>query len=208
MIKSICIAFLLLISLSTELKSQDSLIQFSGLVLSSDSLQAIPVTNIYEKESKRGTISNFNGFFSFIVKRGDVIVFSNIGYANVEYQVPLDLVEERYSIIQLLTRDTIHLPPTMVYPWPSPDQFKEAFLKLDIPDDELARAKKNLEEDRLKEIGAYLPSDANESLDFYSRTEAAKYYHYGQVPPMNIFNPIAWAKFIKAWKDGKFKKQD
>ena len=190
------------------LKSQDTLIQFSGLVLTSDSLQAIPYTNIYEKASGRGTVSNFNGFFSFIVKPGDVIVFSNIGYTNIEYNVPRNLEGRRYSIIQLLTRDTVYLAPTVVYPWPSPEQFKEAFLTLNIPDDELARAMKNLEEDKLKEIGAYLPSDANETVDFYSRTEAAKYYHYNQIPPMNIFNPLAWAEFIKAWKEGKFKNKN
>jgi signal peptidase I len=186
---------------------KDTLIQFSGLVVTSDSLEAIPNTNIYVKSNLRGTVSNFNGFFSLIVMPGDVIVFSNIGYMNVEYKVPRGMANDRYSIIQLMSRDTIHLDETVIYPWPTPPQFKEAFLSLEIPDDELARAEKNLERDRLREIGEMLPSDANETLDFYSRTEAAKYYHYGQLPPMNIFNPIAWAQFIKAWKEGKFKKK-
>jgi len=30
----------------------------------------------------------------------------------------------------------------------------------------------------------------------------------GQVPPQNIFNPIAWAEFIQAWKRGDFKRKD
>jgi hypothetical protein len=40
------------------------------------------------------------------------------------------------------------------------------------------------------------------------RQQASNYYHYGQRPPMNIFNPIAWKKFFDAWKKGDFKKKD
>jgi len=40
------------------------------------------------------------------------------------------------------------------------------------------------------------------------RKQASNYYYYGQRPPMNIFNPIAWKKFFDAWKKGDFKKKD
>ena len=50
--------------------------------------------------------------------------------------------------------------------------------------------------------------DANESADMYFRNESYKYYYYVQVPPMNIFNPLAWAKFIEAWKNGDFKRKE
>jgi hypothetical protein len=122
--------------------------------------------------------------------------------------VPKGLDERRYSIIQLLTRDTINLDETVVYPWPSPRQFGEAFLSLDIPDDQMERARKNLEREKMQEISSYLPRDPNENLDFYAREQAAEYYYYGQIPPMNIFNPIAWAKFFEAWKNGEFRKKD
>ena len=36
---------------------------------------------------------------------------------------------------------------------------------------------------------------------------AGKTYYAGQIPPMNIFNPFAWAEFVKAWKRGDFKKK-
>jgi hypothetical protein len=32
-------------------------------------------------------------------------------------------------------------------------------------------------------------------------------YYSGQAPPLNILNPLAWAKFIQAWKDGDFKQE-
>ena len=40
------------------------------------------------------------------------------------------------------------------------------------------------------------------------RQQANKAYYSGQLPPMNILNPAAWAEFIRAWKRGDFKKKD
>jgi hypothetical protein len=38
--------------------------------------------------------------------------------------------------------------------------------------------------------------------------EYTRLYHAGQLPPNNLLNPLAWASFIKAWKDGEFRKKD
>lgn len=188
-----------------QAQSGDSLIQFSGLVLTSDSLKAIPNTNIYIQGTNRGAISNAQGFFSLVAKAGDTVVFSNVGFNRVKYGVPTGLETDRLSVVQLMTRDTIFLDPTVVYPWPSPEQFREAFLSLNVPDDNLERARKNLEREKLKELGEAMPNDPNEALDQYARDEAYKYYYYGQAPPYQILNPFAWAQFFKAWKEGLFK---
>lgn len=186
---------------------RDSLVQFSGLLVSSDSLEAIPYATVYIKSTSRGAVSNSKGFFSIVAHPGDTVQFSSIGYQRAQYIVPRNLVSDRYSIIQLMTRDTIHLAETVVYPWPSREQFREAFLSLHIPDDNLERARKNLEREKLKEMGKQMPQDAGEIMDYYTRTEAGKLYYYGQMPPMNIFSPLAWAQFFKAWKEGQFRAQ-
>lgn len=208
--RNVCKAILLIflgVSQSGQAQTTDSLVQFSGLVMTSDSLEGIPYVNIYIKTIGRGTVSDYNGFFSLVVKPGDTLVFSHISFERDRYIVPADLKGPRYSVIKLLTKDTINLAETIIYPWPSPMQFREAFLSLNIPDDDLERARKNLEREKLKEIGESLKPDANETLDLYARNEAYKYYYYGQIPPMNIFNPLAWAEFFKAWKRGDFKKK-
>ena len=33
--------------------------------------------------------------------------------------------------------------------------------------------------------------------------ENDKLYWTGQLPPNNLLNPLAWGKFIQAWKDGE-----
>ena len=60
--------------------SQTNLIQFSGVVVSQDSLQPVPYCSIIDKKTKRGTTSDYFGYFSFVASKGDTINFSCIGY--------------------------------------------------------------------------------------------------------------------------------
>ncbi len=50
--------------------------------------------------------------------------------------------------------------------------------------------------------------DASLNYKYSSQQYQSKLYYAGQYPPNNLLNPIAWAKFIKAWKNGDFKKKD
>ena len=38
--------------------------------------------------------------------------------------------------------------------------------------------------------------------NFMSSVHSKLYYAGGQLPPNNLLNPFAWAKFIQAWRDG------
>lgn len=194
--------------LSTTTVSAQKVLQLSGLVLTSDSLMGLPYATVLIKGTGRGTVTDYQGFFSLVVAKGDTIEFSSVGHRTNSFVVPDTLALERYSVIELLTRDTVYLPETQIFPWPTKDQFKQAFLSINIPDDDYERAKRNLDRERLKEIGMSMKMDGKENADYYFRNESYKYYYYGQVPPMNIFNPLAWAKFIEAWKNGDFKRKE
>jgi hypothetical protein len=186
------------------------LVQFTGMVLdgSDEQLYPVPYTNILVKEKSRGTYSDLRGFFSIVVEKGDVIVFSAIGYKTVEYKIPLDLKDDRYSIVQLMTQDIINLPETVIFPWPSREHFKLEFLAMDVTSELQARATRNLAEDALRRMRNEVPSDGPENANVYLRQQARNYYHIGQAPPMNIFNPIAWKQFFDSWKRGDFKQKD
>jgi hypothetical protein len=186
------------------------LVQFSGMVLDggTDQLYPVPYTNIYVKDQNRGTYSDFKGFFSIVVRKGDVITFSAIGYKTVEYKIPTDLQDDRYSIVQLMTQDTINLPETVVFPWPSREHFKLEFLAMDVSSELQERAMRNLTSETLEKLRRETPYDGRENANFYLRQQAREYYHIGQMPPMNIFNPIAWKQFFDSWKRGDFKKKD
>ena len=136
------------LQVSGQILENDRLVQFSGVIVTFDSLQPIPFSSIMIKNSNRGTISDYYGFFSFVAKMKDTIEFSALGFKKALFIIPDTLTDHRCSMIQILKQDTILLKEVMIFPWPTKEQFKEAFLHLRIPDDDLTRAEKNLDKDQ------------------------------------------------------------
>ncbi len=181
------------------------LIQFSGVVVEGDSLRAVPYTSIIVKNTNRGTISDYYGYFSFVAQKSDTIEFNAIGYSSAQYIIPDTLTSVTYSLIQVLRSDTIYLKTVELYPWPSKEQFKHAFLNLKLGDDDLSRASKNLDRAALKDQMVGMAVDASLNYKYSTQQYQSRLYYAGQYPPNNLLNPMAWAKFIKAWKSGAFK---
>ena len=87
------------------------------------------------------------------------------------------------------------------------EQFKEAFLTFDIPDDDYERARKNLDMAEMRErIDNYVP-EPGLNFKYAMQEHTSRLYYIGQIQPFTILNPFAWAEFIKAWKEGKFKRK-
>lgn len=183
-------------------------VQIAGLVVTGDSLKPVPFTNIWVKNTHRGTVSDYYGYFNIAVRELDTLRISSVGYDQVVYVVPDTLTSNRYSLIQVMTRDTIILPETVIYPWPSREQFKHAFLYTEIPDDDYERAMKNLARAEMKDRMESMPMDGSMNFRNYMNNQHGQLYYAGQMPPMRIFDPFAWAEFFKAWREGKFRRND
>lgn len=208
MIRFLAIFFMFFFTFTSFGQNDKKVVQFSGYVLTPDSLIGIPFVTIKVKNTNKGTISDPQGFFSFVGEAGDTITFSSIGFKKSNYIIPDDLQSNKYSIVKLMAQDEVYIDTVTIYPWPSKDMFRQAFLSLQLEQSDVERAMKNLEREYLKEMGAAMPMDANENADNYLRAQAQKYYYAGgQVPPQNIFNVFAWAQFIEAWRRGDFKKK-
>jgi len=185
----------------------EDVIQFSGVVVDADSLEPVPYTSIIIQNTRRGTLSDFYGYFSFVALKNDTIVFSSMGYKKNVFVIPDTITQKRYSLIHVMNADTIMLSPTVIYPWPTQEEFKKAFVELDIPDDDIAIARKNLARAEMKERVMNYQMDGSMNYKNYMQNETSKLYYAGQSTPITIFNPFAWAQFIKAWKEGKFKRK-
>jgi hypothetical protein len=187
-------------------ENNDELIQFSGIVVTADSIQPVPYTNIVIKNTWRGTVADYYGYFSFVARKNDTILFSAVGFKKSSFVIPDSITSDRYSLIQVMTSDTILLPQTVIYPWPSKEDFKEAFLTFDVPDDDYERARKNLDAAELREMAENYPMDGSMNYKYSMQLHQDKLYYIGQTQPITVLNPFAWAQFIKAWKEGKFKR--
>ncbi len=187
--------------------SKTRVIQFSGIIVDADSLRPVPYASIIIKNSNRGTISDYFGYFSFVAQELDTILFSAISFNGAQFIIPDTLTTNRYSLIQVLRSDTVFLKTVNIMPWPSKKDFESAFMKLELPEDDFMRADKNMARADMKELMTGMAMDASLNYKITQQQYQSKLYYAGQYPPNNLLNPIAWAKFIQAWKKGDFKKK-
>lgn len=188
-------------------KEKKKLLQLSGkvVVFEQDSLRGLPFASVVVRSKKTGAVTDYYGFFTLVASPGDVVEFVSLGYKDAQYIIPDTLKATHYSISQAMQKDTIMLNPVTVYPFPTKDEFKTAFLKLNVPNDDLSRAQKNLAAEEMRELVKGLDMDASDNYLYSMQQRYQRMQYIGQYPPNNLLNPFAWAKFIKDLKAGKLK---
>lgn len=184
-------------------------IQFSGVVITEDQNQMVPLpyTNIAVEGTTRGTSTDQYGFFSLVAQEGESIIFSRIGYKDVRYIIPDTLDRTMYSVFQIMTEDTLLLPETVIYPWPSKEHFEIEFLAIDVHDELEKAARENLAPSLIEAMRKEYPVDGTEASKVVIASQAADFKYSGQFKPQNYLNPFAWKKFIDAWRRGDFKRK-
>jgi hypothetical protein len=188
--------------------TRDSVVQLFGVVMTADSLVGIPAVSIVVKGQNRGTITNNQGVFSIVVLKGDLVEFSHVSYQGKTVLIPRNLVGNQYSMVQLLVADTVYLPATVLKPRPTPEQFARDFVNVQVPDDQYEIARKNTNATTRRLLLRTVPGDGAEATRMQMNKIANRAVYQGQTPPMNIFNPAAWADFIESWKRGDFKRKN
>lgn len=193
------------------------LIQFSGLIVNADSSAPVPNAHIRIKNTHWGTISNSEGFFSLVVREQDTVTISSIGFRKKVIVFPPGLTQSSITMVISMLADTIVFPETVIYPWPSKDKFRQAFLEIK-PETTLEDiARNNLDEKVLKIVSSGLLKDGREQQHIYMNNMAVSAGYLGgqtnyaifpgsNIPvPLSLLNPMAWAELIKAIRNGKFK---
>lgn len=186
---------------------KDSVIQLYGVIMTADSLKAIPAASVIVVNKGRGTITNNDGVFSIAVLKGDKVTFSCVGFKDKTINIPNNLEDNQYSVIQLMINDTAYLPATILRPRPTREQFERDFVNINVPDDAYEIARQNTDEAKRRILINSLPADGKEAINYQLKQQANKYYYAGQAPPISLLNPAAWADFIKSWKRGDYKRK-
>ena len=206
--KLLCaLACALSLTATAQKETQRHLVQFSGVVVTGDSLLPVPFVSIGIMGSFRGTVSDVFGYFSFVAQTGDTLGFAAVGFKRDYFVVPDSIRDTKYSMIHVLHPDTILLDPVMVTPWPSKEQFAEAFLNLRLSEDDYQIALRNLSSAEVVQRLENMPSDPGLSQQMTTAMANTRLYQQGGMPTISLLNPIAWAQFMQAWRSGKFKKK-
>lgn len=207
------LGLLVLLAFAPDLEGQrrnereDELVQFSGMVRD---LQHRPLAdvNIIILNERRGTTSDQRGMFSFVVRSNDTILFSHMGHKGTIHVIPDSLGGQQYPADIFMVSDTFQLAEVRIYPWKTYHEFKEAFLALDLPDDDQQRAYHNIAliktQIKMNDMG---PSP-NINFREVMKQQYNQLYTAGQYPYYTIFDPMRWAKFFESLKQGDFKQED
>jgi hypothetical protein len=192
-----------------EKQEENGLVQFSGIVRDLEH-RPLPYVNIIILNDRRGTTSDNRGMFSFVVQPNDTILFSHMGHKSTMHVIPDSIGGQQYPADIFMVNDTFQLAEVRIYPWKTYQEFKEAFLALDLPDDDEQRAYHNIEliktQIRVNRDGAV--PNPNIAYREVMRQQYNQLYSAGQTPYYTIFDPMRWAKFFEALKRGDFKQED
>jgi hypothetical protein len=208
-ILKICIWYLasitiLLLIASFNAQSQDKkLIQFTGRV-TDELLQPMPFAQVLVLQNYHGALTNVYGNFSLVVEEQDSILISAVGYKNRYLVIPQNLPTKFFYKDIVLRMDTLAIAEAQIYPWKTYEDFKEAFVNLKLPTDDMERARRNIALIRTQIIMDHEPS-ARANFQYIMEKQYQQTFTQGQFPSYQILNPFAWAKFFKALKNGDFK---
>ncbi len=203
-----CLSLFCAVAFTTAaIAQQRDIIQINGVTMTADSLRAVPYVTVVVKNQNRGVMSGDMGVFSIVVYKGDTLQFNTVGFRSKEFVIPKNIEGEYFSMIQLMVQDTFYLPETIIRAYPAREAFDYAFRNWRVPDDQYEIARKNTDALTLRAIAMTLPRDGGENQAIYQGQLAKDAVYYGQVKPITVLNPLAWAEFFEAWKRGDFRKK-
>lgn len=187
-------------------KDDRDLVQLTGRLLD-ELLQPLPFAHILILNNYQGTITDRDGKFSVVTEVYDSIMFSTVGYKRKIITIPDSLDEPFLTMDIILQVDTFMIAEVEIYPWKSYEEFKEAFLNLELPDDDMDNARKNI---ALLKTQIILDETPNARANFQHilNQQYKQTFTQGQYPSYQVFNVFAWADFFKALKRGDFKKYE
>ncbi len=200
--KLIGILFLLFFAVAAfAQKPEKPLVQFSGVIHNADSTKVIvPYASITNLQNKSlFVLSNYQGYFSFVVHEQDTIRISSVGYAPVTVIIPSNITSGSYTTQVKLKPQIINLPVFRVFPWATTEEFTKEFISMKLADDDLEIIRKNLSLDKLMSLSRTLYRDGPEESSFQD-------FHNGVLNSHSITNPLLnpfnWGSLIREISEG------
>ena len=211
--KNVLFIFFILFFISSfsQDKGEDPIvIQFSGIVITGDSAFGVPHVLVYVPKSMRGTESNDIGYFTMPALAGDSVVIKHIGYKTQYIVLPDGIEKQSYTYIVDFKADTSEMAEINIFPYPTYQLFKQAFVNADIPkDDNEENWKKNLDKENMKRMMMGMTPSGYESYRTYTLNEVQRIERGDLVTVNPLTNVFAWISLIQEInKKRKVKKKE
>ncbi|WP_118193859.1 peptidase associated/transthyretin-like domain-containing protein [Albibacterium indicum] len=208
-LKTVFVLIIVAFSLGAHAQEEPTkkLVQFTGIIQNVDSNVVVPYVTIRNISYRdQFFASNHQGYFSFVAHEKDTIEFTAIGYKTTQVVIP-ESENNRHSGIVKMEASVTALPVVVVLPWASVEEFNQAFLALDVADDDYLLAKRNLSRESLVAMAREAPLSANELQNYQaiSSHQNMTNRNINQRYANPLLNPFAWAKFIDQISKGSKK---
>ena len=199
-----------LFSMTAFSQGQDKTVLFQGRVVASSNAEFLPLAYIFNPQAGRGALTDNFGQVDMYVFPGDSLVISYIGYNKKYYIVPRD-TELVHQVIIPMDEMTTMLREVKVFPHSSEEEFKQAFLAMELRDArQRDNARNNLEQSKLNifalQAGMGASSNFRNFSDMMISSQVNK--NFFSDPSLALTNPFAWISFIKSIKNGDLKRKD
>jgi hypothetical protein len=193
--------FLSIAATAFSQKQEKPLVQFTGIVHNADSARVtVPYVSITNTSyQNQVNLSDYRGYFSFVVHELDTIRFTSVGYAPVTIIIPANVSAKSYTLQVSLKPQIINLPVFRVFPWATTEEFRKDFLSMKIADDDLEIAKKNLSRSSIQALERTLSRDGPEMNGFQDFHNNVVNSHSITNP---LLNPFSWGSLIKQISEG------
>jgi hypothetical protein len=208
--KIIAITLVVVTSLCATVQAQEpsDIVEVYGLVLTKTprgAYEYIPFVTVAVTGTAQGTYANYEGMYSVVVKKGQTLTFSAVGYESRDIVIPEDITGMYYSLTVELEATEVNLEQVTVFPWPDRDNLAAEFLAMqpNRARELEAIAKDNLDKRQLLAIAQATDNDGKEAALQYLRMQANTYSYQGQQAPQAIFDPLAWGKFFDQFSKKK-----
>ncbi|TJZ59749.1 carboxypeptidase-like regulatory domain-containing protein [Sphingobacterium olei] len=207
--RHILILCLTLVLFLTGQAQERKIVQFSGLIRSIGSdlpVAYVSITNI--SFNNQVFVSNNDGYFSFVAHVGDTIRFSSVGYDPVTFVIPTTDLDRHTAHIKMQSL-VIELPAVTPFPWASYEHYVSEFMALNLGDDHIAAARKNLTPEALAALARIVPRSAEEIQSYNSlqRHSIMNNKNINQRFNNPLLNPFAWGELIQQIKRGDWSRE-
>lgn len=184
------------ISFQNFAQSSLDVVQFSGLVVGGDSLFGIPGVLIYIPKAGRGTNTNEAGYFSMPTLVGDTAVVQALGYKKKKICIPKSDRKSVTLIIEL-QEDTVYLPIIDIFPYPTEEVFKKAFLDLKLDNHSYSSMRYNLNEQTLMKMLSASSMSSSENQKYSIKNQMNPGMSPNGMQGFQLFSPFAWSRLVK-----------
>jgi CarboxypepD_reg-like domain len=189
-------------------QGQQNSVLFSGIVTDARSDTPLPNAYIIVKKAGRGALTNNMGYFSMYVFPGDTVTFSYLGYKTQYHAIPKKLDATTYSAIVELREDAKLLQEVKVYPYRTEEEFKDAFLAMQLPNQrERDAIAKLTDPEQMMRLSNAMGMGAAGNYRYFMNQQIMAQSNKTSYTTIPFLNPFAWANFIQSIKRGDLKRK-